>query len=403
MITTDFTLNPNVARMKPSATLAISARAAELKRQGVPIIGLSAGEPDFDTPKPICEAAIRAIEDGFTRYTPNTGTLELRSEICTSLASHSGLDYAPDQILCSNGAKQSVALATMALCRPDDEVIIPAPYWVSYPEMVTLAGAKPAILETTVNSDYRMSAEDLESAITQQTRLLILCSPSNPTGAVYEKAELEAIAAVLRRHEQVYVISDEIYQHISYDTAFTSFAVLPGMKERTITVNGFSKAFAMTGWRLGYLAAELPITKACAKIQGQTTSAPCSITQKAGVAALKMDHRIVLDMVDEFRVRRDFLHRQLCAIRGVKCPLPEGAFYLFPDISSFFGKSVADRSIDSSSDLCLYLMEEHNVALVPGDAFGAPRGMRISYAASMDELEEAARRIAIGLQALSHG
>lgn len=402
MITTDFSLNPNVARMKPSATLAVTARAAELRRQGIPVIGLSAGEPDFDTPAPICAAAVEAIQNGFTHYTPNAGILELRQAIADSLRRDAGLDYSPDHILCSNGAKQSVALTILALCRPDDEVLIPAPYWVSYPEMVTLAGANPVVLETSVDHDYRISADELAAALNPRTRLLILCSPSNPTGSVYERHELEAIAEVLRAYPDVFVLTDEIYQKITYDTPFTAFAALPGMKERTITVNGFSKGYAMTGWRLGYLAAELPIVKAAAKIQGQTTSAPCSITQKAGIAALEMDQRYVDEMVDAFRARRDFLHGRLKAIEGVRCPLPEGAFYLFPDISAFFGSRIGDRGINSSSDLCLFLMEEHHVALVPGDAFGAPRGVRISYAAAMSDLEQAATRIEAGLSALAN-
>lgn len=400
MTVSEITFNPNVARMKPSATLAVTARAAELKRQGIPVIGLSAGEPDFDTPEPVRRAAIEAIREGFTHYTPNPGILELRTEICRSLRELNGLDYDPDEILCSNGAKQSVALAILALCRPDDEVIIPAPYWVSYPDMVHLAGATPVVMETTVEQNYRIAADDLERAITPRTRLFILCSPSNPTGAVYSDEELEAIAAVLRRHEDVFVISDEIYQHLVYGTPFRSFASLPGMKERTVTVNGFSKAYAMTGWRLGYLAAERPIASAAAKIQGQTTSAPCSISQKAGVAALRMDQRIVDDMVAVFRKRRDFLHSRVSAIDGLKCPMPEGAFYLFPDVSAWYGSSSATRTIDSGSDLCLHLMEDHHVALVPGDAFGAPNSIRISYAASDDDLSEAATRLERGFAAL---
>lgn len=391
----EISFNPNVERMVASSTLAISARAAELKRQGVPIIGLSAGEPDFDTPEPVREAAIAAIREGFTHYTPNTGIPELRTEICRSLEEQNGLRYAPDEILCSNGAKQSIAMSILALCRPGDEVLVPAPYWVSYPEMATLAGATPVILETGVESSWRISAEQLESAITPKTRLLILCSPSNPTGSVYTRNELEAIAGVLQRHEHVFVISDEIYQHIIYDTEFTSFAALANMKERTITVNGFSKAYAMTGWRLGYLAAERPLVAAMAKIQGQLTSAPSSISQKAGVAALKMDRSYVDEMVAHFRRRRDFMHAELSSIDGVVCPLPEGAFYLFPDVSAYLNEG------RTSTDLCSWLMEEHHVALVPGDAFGAPNCLRISYAASDDDLREAARRLVKGFAGLS--
>jgi aspartate/methionine/tyrosine aminotransferase len=292
-------------------------------------------------------------------------------------------------------------MTVIALCRPGDEVLIPAPYWVSYPEMAHLAGASPVVMQTNVNAAWRITGEELEQAITPKTRVLILCSPSNPTGSVYSRAELESIAAVLRHHEHVFVISDEIYQHIVYDSSFTSFASLPGMKERTITVNGFSKAYAMTGWRLGYLAAERPIVAAAEKIQGQTTSAPSSISQKAGVAALQMDRAVVDGMVAQFRRRRDFLHAELSSIDGLVCPLPEGAFYLFPDVSAYLGTSDGSTPIRSSSDLCLYLMEQHLVALVPGDAFGAPNCIRISYAASDDDLREAARRLVKGFAGLS--
>ena len=391
--------NPNVEAVQPSATLAMTGRAKQLRREGFPVIGLSAGEPDFDTPAPIREAGQAAIRDGYTRYTENMGMLPLREAICRKLEADNGLSYAPNQVLCSTGAKQSVALAVAALCRPGDEALIPAPYWVSYPEMVRLAGAAPKPLPTAANEEYRLTASALEAAIDDATRMLILCSPSNPTGSVYPREELEALAEVLRRHPQVFVLTDEIYEHILFDAEHVAFASLPGMKERTITVNGFSKAYAMTGWRLGYMAADPAIIKAAAKIQGQTTSAPCSITQKAGIAALEMDKRYVTDMVRRFRARRDFMLQKLTAIDGVHCPRPEGAFYLFPDISRYLDStSASGRAIRTSEDLCFYLLEEHHVALVPGTAFGDPRGLRISYAASMDDLEEAMRRI---VQALS--
>ncbi|MEX1054461.1 MAG: pyridoxal phosphate-dependent aminotransferase, partial [Rhodothermales bacterium] len=293
--------NPLVESVQPSATLAMTARAKQLKRQGLPVIGLSAGEPDFDTPAPISEAGIQAIRDGFTHYTENAGLPELRQRICRKLERDNGLSYNPEQILCSNGAKQSVDLAIQALCRPGDQVLIPAPYWVSYPEMVRLAGAEPVVIPTTAEDEYRLTPAALEEAITDRTRMLIMCSPSNPTGSVYPRGELEALAEVLRRHDDVFVLSDEIYEYVIYDAEHVSFASLPGMTERTITVNGFSKAFAMTGWRLGYLAAELPIVKAASKIQSQVTSAPSTITQKAGVAAMDMDRSYVDAMVVEFR------------------------------------------------------------------------------------------------------
>ncbi|CAM3231314.1 pyridoxal phosphate-dependent aminotransferase [Rhodothermus bifroesti] len=393
--------NPRVMAMQPSATLAMSARAKQLRREGKPVISLSAGEPDFRTPAPIAEAAIAAIREGFTRYTENAGMLELRQAISRKLAEENGLEYAPEQILCTNGAKQAVAMAIEVLCRPGDEVLIPAPYWVSYPEMVRLAGAEPVILSTSVETGYRITPEALEAAITERTRLLILCSPSNPTGTVYTPEELEALAEVLRRHEHVYVLSDEIYEYIVFDAEHVSFARLPGMKERTITVNGFSKSFAMTGWRLGYLAAELPIVKAAAKVQSQFTSAPCSISQKAGLAALQMDKGPIQEMVAAFRQRRDFLLQQLGSMEGITCPKPEGAFYLFPQVSAFYGRRTPEgQAITDSESLCMYLLEQCHVALVPGQAFGDPNGVRISYAASMEDLAEAMRRIEAGLKAL---
>jgi aspartate/methionine/tyrosine aminotransferase len=402
MSTPPLTFNPRVAAMQPSATLAMTAKALELKRAGKPVIGLSAGEPDFDTPAPIGNAAMQAIREGFTKYTHEMGTPELRERIAAKLRRDNGLEYAPDQIVCSNGAKQSVALAISVLCRPGDEVLIPAPYWVSYPEMTRFAGAEPVIIPTPVEQEYRLSPEALEAAITERTRLLILCSPSNPTGSVYSRAEMEALADVLRRHEQVYVLSDEIYEYVIFDAEHVSFASLPGMKARTITVNGFSKGYAMTGWRLGYLAAEPSIVKAASKLQGQFTSAPCSITQKAGVAALEMTRESIDAMVAAFRQRRDYVLAELRAIPGVRCPKPEGAFYLFPNVAAYLGKKTpSGRTIATSDDLCMYLLEEQLVALVSGTGFGDPEGIRISYAASMDDLKEAMRRIKAGLLALS--
>ena len=394
--------NARVAAMQPSATLAMTARAKQLRREGRPVIGLSAGEPDFDTPASIAEAGIRAIREGFTHYTENMGLPELREAIARKLAHDNGLAYDVGQILCSNGAKQSVALAVLALCRDGDEVLIPAPYWVSYPEMARLAGATPVVVPTTVEDGYRLTPEALEAALTERTRLLILCSPSNPTGSVYPREELEGLAAVLRRHDSVYVLSDEIYEHVVFDAEHVSFAALDGMQERIITVNGFSKAYAMTGWRLGYLAAAPEIAKACAKIQGQTTSAPSTISQKAGIAALAMDLEPVRAMVASFRQRRDYVLGRLRQIGGMRCPTPEGAFYLFPQVSHYYGTTApSGRAIGGSQDLCFYLLEEHDVALVPGDAFGDPAGLRLSYAASMADLETALDRIERGLAALA--
>ena len=394
-------LNERVAAMQPSATLAMKSRATEMRRQGHPVVALSAGEPDFDTPDPIADAGVQAIRDGFTHYTENPGTMELRQAICDKLQRDNGLDYGPEQIVCSNGAKQSLALALHALCDEGDEVLVPAPHWVSYPEMARFAGAEPVVVSTGVEDQYRLSPEALDEALTDRTRVVILCTPSNPTGAVYPPEELAALAEVLRGYEDVFVVSDEIYEYVLFDAEHRAFASFPGMKERTITVNGFSKAFAMTGWRLGYMAAPQPIADAAAKIQGQFTSAPSSISQKAGVAALEMDLDPVHDMVTAFRRRRDRVLKHLRQIDGLRCPTPEGAFYLYPDVSAFFGSETPDGdTIEDSEDLCFYLLEDHHVALVPGTAFGAPEGLRLSYASSMEDLETALSRIEAGLSAL---
>ncbi|MDE2825721.1 MAG: pyridoxal phosphate-dependent aminotransferase [Bacteroidota bacterium] len=393
--------NPRVASMQPSATLAMAGRAKKLKRAGADVIALSAGEPDFNTPEPIANAGIQAIREGFTRYTQNPGMIELREAICEKFARENNLEYAPSQILCSNGAKQSVAMAVSVLAAEGDEVLIPAPYWVSYPEMTRFAGAKPVIAHTTAETQYRLTPQQLADSLTERTRVLILCSPSNPTGSVYTHEELSALAEVLYDYEQVVVISDEIYEHVIYDAVHVPIATIPGMQERTITVNGFSKCFAMTGWRLGYMAGPEDIVKQAAKMQGQFTSAPSSISQRAGVAALNMDLEPIRQMVQAFRERRDYLLQRMRSVAGIRAPKPEGAFYLFPQCSDYYGK-VADsgRTINSSDDLCFYLLEEHLVALVPGAAFGDPNGIRISYASSMEDLQKAFDRIELGLSKL---
>ena len=394
-------MNPRVAQVQPSQTLDMSARASELRREGKPIISLSAGEPDFDTPEPIARAGKQAIDEGFTNYTANAGIPELREAICEKLEADNGLDYDPEEILCCNGAKQAIAQAVMAVCRPEDEVLIPAPYWVSYPEMVRLAGGTPVPLPTRVEDNYRVRPSDLEEAIGSQTRLLFLCSPSNPTGAAYSPEELEALAEVLRAHPDVLVISDEIYEHIRFEGEHQSFAGLPGMRDRTITINGFSKAYAMTGWRLGYQAAPAPIRDASAKIQSQVTSGPCSISQRAGLAALRMDPEPVQEMVSAFQERRDFIVEALQDLPGVECPEPMGAFYVFPQVASYYGTTApSGREIHDSSDLCFYLLEECHVASVPGAAFGEPGGLRMSYAVGLDDLREAMDRVREGLAAL---
>ena len=396
-------LNPLVAQMRPSKTMAVSARARALRREGAPVIALSAGEPDFPTPESIARAGVQAIQDGQTRYTDVAGIHELRQRIAQKLAEENGLEYTPDQILCCNGAKQAVAETIMALVRPGDEVVIPAPYWVSYPDMTILAGGEPRVIPTTPQGEYRVTPDELRHNLSDKSRILILCSPSNPTGSVYPPEELEALARVVNEFENLFVISDEIYEHIVFDTEHVSIASFAGMKDRTIVVNGFSKVFAMTGWRLGYLAAPDWITKAARKIQGQTTSAPSTISQYAGLAALDLERGPIDMMVSAFRERRDFMLRELSSIPGIICPKPEGAFYLFPDVSAYFGKTTpsGDRIMDDEA-LCIYLLEECHVALVPGSAFGDPHGLRVSYAAAMSDLEEAMRRITEGLAALKH-
>lgn len=388
----------------PSETLKISAKAKELKRQGKSIISLSAGEPDFKTPEHICKAAIKAIEDGFHGYTMNTGTPELREAIANKLKRDNRLDYNPSQIIVSNGAKQSLGFSMLALLDPGDEIIIPAPHWVSYPEMAKLAEAKPVIVRTSFSSNYKMTGEQLEEAISSKTKALVLCSPSNPTGACYTKEELKALADVLNNHPDIYIISDEIYEYIVFEEDHTGILnVAPELKERTLLINGFSKGFAMTGWRLGYMAGPQEVVDALAKIQSQETSAPSSISQKAGEAAYKGDLLAVHHMREEFRKRRDYIIEELNNIEGFKCFQPSGAFYVFPDISHYLGTATdSGRKIDSSTELCMYLIEEQGLATVPGDAFGEPHGIRLSYASSMEDLQEAMKRLKKGLGSLSN-
>lgn len=394
----DISLSPRVNSVKPSKTVAITDQATALVQAGVPVIRLAAGEPDFDTPAPIAEAGKNAIREGHTRYTPNAGTMELRSAICHKLKEENGLSYTPDQIVVSNGAKQSIVQAVLAVCSPGDEVLIPAPYWVSYPEMARMADASPVILQTSISEDFLLDPKLLESKLTEKSRLLILCSPSNPTGSVYPRKLLEEIAEIVARHPRLLVISDEIYEHIIYAPAtHTSFASLPGMWDRTLTVNGFSKAFAMTGWRLGYIAGPKHFVSACNKLQSQFTSGASSISQKAAVAALGLGHaggEAVANMVKAFRERRDFLVESFGEIDGVKISEPRGAFYLFIDLSSYYGVEVDGfGTVNNSESLCRYLLDKAQVALVPGDAFGDDTCIRISYAASLSTLQAAVERI----------
>ncbi|XP_022942855.1 bifunctional aspartate aminotransferase and glutamate/aspartate-prephenate aminotransferase isoform X2 [Cucurbita moschata] len=404
-VSVDISLSPRVNSVKPSKTVAITDQATALVQAGVPVIRLAAGEPDFDTPAPIVEAGINAIRDGYTRYTPNAGTLEVRQAICHKLKEENGISYTPDQILVSNGAKQSILQAVVAVCSPGDEVIIPAPFWVSYPEMARLADATPVILPTSIEANFLLDPRLLEAKITEKSRLLILCSPSNPTGSVYPKELLEKIAEIVAKHPRLLVLSDEIYEHIIYAPAtHTSFASLPGMWERTLTVNGFSKAFAMTGWRLGYIAGPKHFVSACGKIQSQSTSGASSISQKAAVAALGMGYaggEAVATMVKAFRERRDYLVKSFGELAGVKISEPQGAFYLFLDFSSYYGAEAEGFGvINNSESLCRYLLEKGQVALVPGDAFGDDTCIRISYAESLSILQDAVERIKKALEAV---
>ncbi|MFN1834840.1 pyridoxal phosphate-dependent aminotransferase [Balneola sp. MJW-20] len=396
-------ISKRAQKLQPSATLKVTGKAKELARAGKSIVSLSAGEPDFNTPYHICKAAITAIEDGFHGYTMNTGTPELREAICAKLKRDNELEYDPSQIVCSNGAKQSVGFSILALIDPGDEVIIPAPYWVSYPEMVRLAEGEPVIVRTDFENEFKITPEQLRSAITERTKAIILCSPSNPTGTCYTKDELKALAEVLKEHPQVCIISDEIYEYITFGNKHVSILnAAPELKDRTILINGFSKGFAMTGWRLGYLAAPTEVASAVSKIQSQETSAPSSISQKAGEAAYTGNLDEVNSMRKEFEKRRDYVIGEIAGIEGVKCFTPGGAFYVFPDISYYIGRKKPNGdTIRSSTDLSLYLLEDHGLAVVPGDAFGEPNGLRMSYAASIQDLKEAMKRLNAGLKALN--
>lgn len=392
-----------ISRIAPSETLKITALAKEMKRSGKSVVSLSAGEPDFKTPGYICEAAIKAINDGHHGYTMNTGNPELREAIANKLKRDNNVDYDPSQIIVSNGAKQSIGFTIFATINPGDEVIIPAPYWVSYPEMVKLAEGTPVVVRSDFENEYKITPEQLEQTITPKTRMLILCSPSNPTGSCYSREELKALAAVLAKHPDVYILSDEIYEYIVFENDHVSIGeVEPSLIPQILLINGFSKGFAMTGWRLGYLAGPEEVVKAVSKIQSQETSSPSSISQKGGEAAYTHNLDEVRSMRDQFKKRRDYLVKALREIDGVKCFTPQGAFYAFPDISAYLGKKTKDgKVVETSTQLCLYLLEEHGVALVPGDAFGEPAGARLSYAASMDDLQEAMRRLKAGLLALN--
>ena len=386
-------LSDRLNKLSPSATLAMSQRSSELKAQGVDVINLSVGEPDFNTPEPIKEAAKKAIDDNWTRYSPVPGYPDLKKAISDKLARENNLTYSPDEILTSNGAKQCVCNAVLALVNPGDEVIIPAPYWVSYPQMVKLAEGTPVFVEAKIEADFKITPAQLESVITPRTKMIILCSPSNPTGSVYSAKELAALAEVIKKHDNLYVLADEIYEHINYVGRHASIAAVEGMRERTIIINGVSKAYAMTGWRIGFMAAPQWIIKGCNKLQGQYTSGPCSVSQKAATFAWNADQSCVEEMRKAFERRRDLIVGLAKEIPGFEVNVPEGAFYLFPKCSSYFGKKAGDRVINTSSDLAMYLLEEGHVAMVGGDAFGSPECIRMSYATSDENIVEAISRI----------
>ena len=386
-------LSDRLQRLAPSATLAMSQKSSEMKAQGIDVINMSVGEPDFNTPDHIKEAAKKAVDDNFSRYSPVPGYPDLRKAIVEKLKRENNLDYTLNEVLVSNGAKQRVCNTIMALVNDGEEVIIPAPYWVSYPQMVKLAGGEPVIVEAGFDQNFKITPEQLEAAITPKTRMLILCSPSNPTGSVYSKDELAALAEVIKKHEDMFVLADEIYEHINYIGKHESIAQFEGMKERAIIVNGVSKAYAMTGWRIGYIAAPEWIVKGCNKLQGQYTSGPCSVSQKAAEFAYTQSQECVETMRQAFERRRNLIVKLAKDIPGLEVNEPQGAFYLFPKCTNFYGKSYEGKTINNSTDLAMFLLEVGHVATVGGDAFGDPECFRMSYATSDDNIVEAMRRI----------
>ncbi len=386
-------LSDRLNRLAPSATLAMSQKSNEMKAQGIDVINMSVGEPDFNTPEHIKEAGKKAIDDNFSKYSPVPGYMDLREAIVEKLKKENLLDYTTSEVIVGTGGKQGVCNAILALVNPGDEVIIPAPYWVSYPQMTKLAGGTPVIVRAGFEQDFKMTADQLEAAITPKTKMLILCSPSNPTGSVYSQEELNALAEVILKHDDVFVLSDEIYEHINYVGKAASIASYPGMKERTVICNGVSKAYAMTGWRLGWVAAPAWIVKGINKLQGQYTSGTCDVSQKAAEAAYLSSQECVDDMRRAFERRRNLIVELAKDIPGLEVNVPQGAFYLFPKCSSFFGKSDGETVVRNSTDFAMYLLEKGHVATVAGDAFGDPDCFRMSYATSDENIREALRRI----------
>lgn len=393
-------LSDRLNRLSPSATLLMSQKSNELKAQGIDVINLSVGEPDFNTPDHIKAAAIKAVEDNYSRYSPVPGYPALRQAIVDKLKKENGLEYTPAQISCANGAKQSVCNAVMAIVNEGDEVIIPAPYWVSYPEMVKLADGTPVIVPAGIEQDFKITPKQLEAAITPKTRALILCSPSNPTGSVYSKEELKGLAEVLAKHERIIILADEIYEHINYVGKHESIAQFAEIKDRVVIINGVSKAYAMTGWRIGFIAGPEWIVKGCNKLQGQYTSGPCSVSQKAAEAAYAGPQECVEEMRQAFERRKNLIVKLAREIPGLEVNDPQGAFYLFPKCSSFFGKKDGDHVINTATDLAMYLLEVGHVATVGGDDFGSPECFRMSYATSDENIIEAMKRIKEALSRL---
>ncbi|MDY0089713.1 MAG: pyridoxal phosphate-dependent aminotransferase [Flavobacteriaceae bacterium] len=386
-------LSERINNLSTSQTLAMAALARELKAQGKDIISLSLGEPDFNTPDFIKEAAKKAIDENYSTYSPVDGYADLKEAICRKFKRDNNLDYKPTNIVVSTGAKQALYNVAQCMINEGDEVILPAPYWVSYYEIIRMSGGKPVEVATTVESDFKITPEQLEKAITPKTKMIWYSSPCNPSGSVYSREELTALAEVLKRHPNIYIVSDEIYEHINFSGTFCSIASVPGMFERTITVNGVAKAFAMTGWRIGYIGAPEIIAKACTKMQGQVTSGANSIAQRATIVAVDADPKVLDYMVEAFNKRRDLVVKLIQEIPGLKLNIPEGAFYVFPDVSSFFGKTLRGQQIKDANDFSMYLLSEANVATVTGSAFGNPDCIRLSYATSEELLTEALRRI----------
>ena len=386
-------LSNRINNLPVSATLAMAAKARELKENGVDIIGLSLGEPDFNTPDFIKKAAIQAIDDNYNSYTPVDGYGELKKSICNKFKRDNDLDYETSQIVVSTGAKQSIANTIQVLINPGDDVLLVAPYWVSYSAIVTLAEGNPIEIRSDISSDFKITPLQLENAITKRTKLVVINSPNNPSGSVYTEKEYLGLAKVLEKYPEIYILSDEIYEHINYGVPHFSFAKIPSMFDRTITVNGVAKAFAMTGWRIGYLGAPYWIAKACTKMQGQITSGANCIAQRATIAALEAPVSEIQYMIDEFKERRKLIIDLLNEIEGIKLNEPKGAFYVFPDVSSFFGKTIKGKKINNASEFSIFLLEEAHVATVTGEAFGSPNNIRISYAASKEKIKKAISRI----------